>query len=111
MPLSRWGNAISGARQINTNDGALADLAFDRDRTASLLGKGIHHAQSKPGTLSGLFGREERLEGLAPDLLAHAAPVVAHRDHDVIAWIEVGRQPCLPSSKILACDRQCSARC
>jgi len=51
-----------------------------------LLDNSVDHGKTEPGALTHSFGREKRFEYLRKDLFVHAAPVVAHREQDILTW-------------------------
>ena len=51
-----------GARQIDRDGGALADLAFDPDLAARLVGEAEDLAEAEAGALADRLGGEEGLE-------------------------------------------------
>src|SRR3546814_4283326 len=73
----------SGTRQIDLDRGSLADLAVQRYVAARLLDEAVHHAEAESAALAHVLGGEEGLEGVAANLLAHAAAGIAHRDQDI----------------------------
>src|SRR5438128_266656 len=54
--------AAGGARQVQRENTALAQLAGDRHFAAGLPGEAEHLRQAEPGAMAGLLGREERFE-------------------------------------------------
>ena len=64
-------------------------LALDRDLAAGLSHEAEHHAESQPGPLPLLLGREKRLEDARRDLGGHAMPGIGHRDADEPALAQV----------------------
>ena len=59
-----------GARQIQPHSRAAIRRAFDLHVTARLLDEAVHHAQTEPGAVPEILGREERLDARAPALPA-----------------------------------------
>src|SRR6516225_10415930 len=71
--------AARRARQINPDRSSAVDFAVDGHGPAGLVGKPVDHAEAKAGTLVHFFGRKERLEGAAADVLGHACAGIGHR--------------------------------
>src|ERR1700676_2159084 len=72
-------------RQVQLDRRPLARLAADRTVSPGTRDETIHLRQSEAGALAGFLGREERVEGLFPDLLRHAAAVVGDKDRDPLS--------------------------
>ena len=60
QPDRRFGG--DGARQIDRDRRALAELAFDPDFAARLVGEAENLAEAEAGALADRLGREEGLE-------------------------------------------------
>src|ERR1700676_3927032 len=76
---------IDISRQVQLDRRPLARLAADRTVSPGTRDETIHLRQSEAGALAGFLGREERVEGLFPDLLRHAAAVVGDKDRDPLS--------------------------
>ena len=57
-----------GARQIDRDGGAAAELAFDPDLAARLVGEAENLAEAQAGALADRLGGEERLERAVEDV-------------------------------------------
>src|ERR1039457_3711686 len=73
------------ARKINPERRTAARLAFDRDVSVALLHDAVSGREPETSPLALLLGREEGLEGVAPDFIAHADPRVGDRESRVFA--------------------------
>src|SRR6516225_4914536 len=74
---------MSASRQSHRELGEVTDFTVDRDGATVLLGDDlVADRQSKPGTLAGRLGREERLEQLVPVFRRNTDAIVAHPDFD-----------------------------
>src|SRR5215470_14152921 len=72
------------SRQVDLERRAATELAVDQQESTALLHDAVHRGEAKAGPLPLLLRREERLEDPVLYLGRHAAPRVAHRDHDVL---------------------------
>ena len=59
---------------------------MDPDAAIALLDNAVHRGETKPGSLAGLLGGEERFEEPRARLLVHAAAGVGHRQRHVRPW-------------------------
>src|SRR5215208_3040894 len=69
---------------------AIAELAFNRHRTARLVHEPVHLRQAKSGPLPHGFGGEERIEDFLDDLRRNASPGVSQTQFDMVG---VGSSP------------------
>src|SRR6516225_2973092 len=77
---------MSASRQSHRELGEVTDFTVDRDGATVLLGDDlVADRQSKPGTLAGRLGREERLEQLVPVFQGNTHAIVTHPDFDAFA--------------------------
>ncbi len=79
-----------GERQVDAEDGAAADLAFDRDVAAALLDDAVDHRQAEAGALARPLGGEEGLEDPRQHRRRHAGAGVGDRQHHVGAGRDLG---------------------
>ena len=86
MPDRRRG---LGARQIDRDGRALADLAFDPDLAARLVGEAEDLAEAEAGALADRLGGEEGLERALEHLGRHAAAGVGDADLHIFAGADV----------------------
>src|SRR3954468_15472746 len=91
-PGARLRNARSGpsgygrcSRQMHSNRGALAQVAFGPQLTSVLLHHTVNHGQPEAHPLPHFLGGEERLEQPAERSLIHAPAGVGNREQDVLA--------------------------
>ena len=89
-----------GSRQVDRHGRALADLTFDPDLAARLVGETENLAEAEAGALADLLGREEGLERALLDLGGHAAAGVGHLDAQIFAGAGC-RRPRWPPSVLL----------
>src|SRR5258708_4829256 len=78
--LGRTRGAVVAAgtfRQIDLHRRAMTDCAVDPDVAVRLLDEAVDHAETEPGTLADILGREERLEDAIQHVLRHALSGVA----------------------------------
>ena len=78
-----------GARQVDRHSGAFADLAFDPDFAAGLVGEAEDLAEAEAGALADRLGGEEGLERALEHVGRHAAAGVGDADLDIIAGADV----------------------
>ena len=78
-----------GARQIDRDRGAAADLAFDPDLAARLVGEPENLAEAEAGALADRLGGEEGLERAVEHLGLHPAAGVGDADPHIIAGANV----------------------
>src|SRR5207237_1557858 len=71
-------------RQVDLDRGSFALLAVDLDVAARLSDEAVDLAQSQPGTLAGLFCREERIESFLLNFLRHAPAGVTDDHLDIL---------------------------
>src|SRR4051812_11481977 len=83
------GGGCSGyARQHDADARSRARLALQHDSAAEMAGdNAVDDVQSQPRATLVAAGGEERIERLAPDILAHAAAVIGKNDLDVVVVI------------------------
>ena len=88
---------LCAARQANGENGELTHKAIDLDRAAMLLCHDIvADRETKAGSLSGRFGRKERLEQFVSDLGRDAGAIVPHLHFDRIAELARFYSQCWP---------------
>src|SRR5947208_232756 len=80
----RWSKGpVSHPRQVNSEDGAGAQLALHANASAALFDDSIDRRQPQAGPLAYFLCREERIENVWLDALVDTASRVAHRKHHV----------------------------
>src|SRR5947209_1992441 len=70
--LSDVRSSAAARRQVKREGGPLANLGFDSDRSAQLLGETEDLTEAEAGALAEALGREERLEHPLHRLRTHA---------------------------------------
>ena len=78
-----------GARQIDGNGRAAADLALDADLAARLVGETEDLAEAEAGPLADRLGGEEGLEGALAHVRRHSAAGVGDADLHIFAGAHV----------------------
>ncbi len=78
-----------GLRQIKLHGGAVALFAVDPDMSVRLFDEAVDHAETEPRSLSDLLGGEERFKHLVEQAAGDSCPGVAHRNHDIVARINL----------------------
>ncbi len=98
-------------RQIELEGRAKTLLAVKLDVAAGLLDEAVDHAQPEPGSLAHTLGRKERIEHPVADRLGNSGAGIAHRDHDIIADLNVaiGRGIILIETHIVGFQNQLAA--
>ena len=76
-------------RQIELHRRAMPLLAVDVDVAVRLFDEAVDHAETEPRPLSNVLGGEERLEHLVEQAAGDSLAGVAHRDHDVVAGLDL----------------------
>ncbi len=71
------------AREINSEDGAAAELALNEDVAAALLDDAVDGGEPEAGTFAFFLGGEERLEDAGLGFAVHTLAGVADGNHDV----------------------------
>ena len=87
QPDRRFGG--SGPRQIDRDGRAFAELAFDADLAAGLVGEAEDLAEAEAGALADRLGREEGLERALHDFGGHSAAGVGDADPHIFAGADV----------------------
>ena len=67
----------------------MAFLAVNIDVAIRLFDEAVDHAETEPRPLSDVLGGEERLEHLVEQAAGNSLAGVAHRDHDVVARLDL----------------------
>ena len=75
------------ARQIDAENGALADFRFGVDVAARLLDDSVDHRKPEPGALADILGGEERFENLLHHIGRNASACVRQLDEDILAHL------------------------
>src|SRR5688572_15445742 len=78
-------SGIDHSRQINPEGRSLSRLAFYRDVTVRGGYDPMNRRQPESGSLSAILRREERLEELRSNFLAHAHAGIGDGEHHVVA--------------------------
>ena len=68
-------------RKPNYEKGAAIEARLSFDRSAHALDQACADGKAEAGPLTGLLGREERVEELLRSPLGNTVPVVGHLDH------------------------------
>ena len=85
---------LGGSGEIDYKARAAADLALHFNMPTRLLNDSDHRAEAQPGSFATLFGGEEGLEDLRPDIRAHSTSVVADAQGEILAGrnlVDLGR--------------------
>src|SRR5439155_10218662 len=78
-----------GARQIDRNGGAAADLAFDADLASRLMGEAENLTEAEARALADRLGGEEGFERMLYHFGSHSAAGVGDADLHIIAGANV----------------------